>query len=166
MAPTILRLLAKEHSSNHHEFCGKKDCNAAHRLIIFENCGRSFCQGECGVDLRSSKPKFFQMRTKCSPCRTDEGELFMAKISAQARRASKSRHNSESAPPPLIVSPAILNGVERPVTTAQLAAHLQVTTRTNRQLPRAASDSVLAHQQSQHSIPNFRRRTRSSQPDE
>jgi hypothetical protein len=54
----------------------------------------------------------------------------MVKNSAQARRASKSRHDSESAPPPLIVLPTILNGVERPVTTAQLAAHLQVTTRT------------------------------------
>jgi predicted DNA-binding transcriptional regulator YafY len=50
----------------------------------------------------------------------------MAKNSAQARRASKSRESSE---PVTLVSP-IFNGVERPVTTAQLAIHLQVSTRT------------------------------------
>jgi hypothetical protein len=50
----------------------------------------------------------------------------MAKNSALARRASKSR---ESSGPGTLVSP-ISNGVERPVTTAQLADHLQVTTRT------------------------------------
>jgi hypothetical protein len=52
----------------------------------------------------------------------------MEKNSAQARRASKSR--DPSGPVPLVVSPGILNGVERPVTTRQLADHLQVTTRT------------------------------------
>jgi hypothetical protein len=31
---------------------------------------------------------------------------------------------------PIIVSPSITNGTERPVTTAQLAQYLQVTTRT------------------------------------
>jgi hypothetical protein len=50
----------------------------------------------------------------------------MAKISALARRASKSR---ESSGPVTLVAP-MFNGVERPVTTAQLAAHFQVTTRT------------------------------------
>jgi hypothetical protein len=45
--------------------------------------------------------------------------------SVQARHA-KSRTKSE---PVTLVSP-IFNGIERPVTTAQLAAHLQVTTRT------------------------------------
>jgi hypothetical protein len=49
----------------------------------------------------------------------------MQKNSAQARRA-KSRTSSE---PVAFVSP-VFNGVERPLTTAQLADHLQVSTRT------------------------------------
>jgi hypothetical protein len=50
----------------------------------------------------------------------------MVKNSAQARRATKSRQSSEPVP---FVSP-ILNGIERPVTTEQLARYLQVSTRT------------------------------------
>jgi hypothetical protein len=50
----------------------------------------------------------------------------MAKISAQARRASKSRESSE----PFAVVLPVFAAIERPVTTEQLAAHLQVTTRT------------------------------------
>jgi hypothetical protein len=50
----------------------------------------------------------------------------MAKNSALARRASKSREKSE---PFAFVSP-VFAGIERPVTTEQLATHLQVTTRT------------------------------------
>jgi hypothetical protein len=49
----------------------------------------------------------------------------MVKNVAQARR-SKSHEKSE---PFTFVSP-IFNGIERPVTTGQLAAHLQVSTRT------------------------------------
>jgi len=49
----------------------------------------------------------------------------MVKNSAQAQRASKSRTSSE----PVFVSP-IFAGIERPVTTEQLAKHLQVSTRT------------------------------------
>ncbi len=49
----------------------------------------------------------------------------MDKNSAQARRA-KSRASSE---PVAFVSP-IFNGVERPITTAELARHLRVSTRT------------------------------------
>jgi hypothetical protein len=45
---------------------------------------------------------------------------------AQARRATKSRTSSEPVP---FVSP-VFNRVERPLTTAQLASHLQVSTRT------------------------------------
>jgi hypothetical protein len=45
----------------------------------------------------------------------------MTNNSAQARRASKSREPSE---------PFTFVGIERPVTTEQLAAHLQVSTRT------------------------------------
>jgi helix-turn-helix protein len=45
--------------------------------------------------------------------------------SVQARRA-KSRQSSEAV---TLVSP-ISNGVEKPITTAELAAHLRVTTRT------------------------------------
>ena len=51
--------------------------------------------------------------------------MTAVKSKAQARRATKSR---ESEPVPF-VSP-IFNGIERPVTTAQLAIHLQVSTRT------------------------------------
>ena len=50
----------------------------------------------------------------------------MAKNSALARRASKSRESSE---PVTFVSP-IFNGVERPITSKELAQHLRVTTRT------------------------------------
>lgn len=50
----------------------------------------------------------------------------MVKHSAQARRASKSHESSE---PLTLVSP-IFAGIERPVTTRQLADHLQVSERT------------------------------------
>ena len=49
----------------------------------------------------------------------------MVKNSVQARRAK----SCESSEPVTLVAP-IFNGIERPVTTAQLAAYLQVTTRT------------------------------------
>ena len=49
----------------------------------------------------------------------------MVKNAAEARRS----FGSQSSDPLPAVSP-IIAGVERPVTTAQLAAHLQVTTRT------------------------------------
>jgi hypothetical protein len=52
--------------------------------------------------------------------------MTAVKSKAQARRVSTSRESSEPVP---FVSP-IFNGIERPVTTAQLAAHLQVTSRT------------------------------------
>jgi hypothetical protein len=45
-----------------------------------------------------------------------------------SKHLTKSRKYSE--PVPLILSPAILNGIERPVTTRQLAHHLQLTDRT------------------------------------
>ena len=50
----------------------------------------------------------------------------MKKKETQARRASKPRTASE---PFEFVSP-VFAGIERPVTTAQLAAHLQISTRT------------------------------------
>ena len=51
----------------------------------------------------------------------------MVKNSAQARRAkSKSRDSSE---PVTFVSP-VFAGIEKPITTKQLAKHLQVSTRT------------------------------------
>jgi hypothetical protein len=53
-------------------------------------------------------------------------EKTVVKNSAQARRASKSRESTE---PFDFVSP-VFTGIERPVTTEQLAAHLQVSTRT------------------------------------
>ncbi len=52
---------------------------------------------------------------------------MVVKNSAPARRASKSRKSSE---PPFVVSPAILSAVEQPITTRQLAQHLQLTDRT------------------------------------
>jgi hypothetical protein len=51
---------------------------------------------------------------------------MVVKNSAQARRASKSRASSE---PFEFVSP-VFAGIERPVTTKELAAHLSVTMRT------------------------------------
>ena len=51
----------------------------------------------------------------------------MVKNAAQARRASKSRTAAE--PPVTLVSP-IFADIEKPVTSRQLADHLQVTTRT------------------------------------
>ncbi len=50
----------------------------------------------------------------------------MEKKQAQARRASKSRTSSE---PFEFVSP-VFAGIERPVTTAQVARHLQCSVRT------------------------------------
>jgi hypothetical protein len=50
---------------------------------------------------------------------------MVVKNSAQTRRA-KSRKSSEPVP---LVSP-IFNGIERPVTTAEVARHLRVTERT------------------------------------
>jgi len=43
------------------------------------------------------------------------------------RRAGKSRTLSDE---PFVLSPTIINGIERPITTAQLASHLQLSERT------------------------------------
>jgi helix-turn-helix protein len=51
----------------------------------------------------------------------------MLKNSAQARRASKSRNKSPEPVP--LVSP-IFNGIEKPITTAEVASRLKVTERT------------------------------------
>ena len=79
----------------------------------------------------------------------------MAKESALARRASKSH---EPSGPVALVTP-ILNGVERPVTTAQLAAHLQVTTRTIANY-RAKDYPLLARKRSPNLVSHQRCRTR------
>jgi hypothetical protein len=51
----------------------------------------------------------------------------MVKTSAQARRAKSKSHYSVGGAP--LVAP-MLNTVERPITTEELAQHLRVTTRT------------------------------------